>query len=262
MAYWANDSLSSIPEKYRPLVTELIVPALAAIEPRRGRGGRLDLTDVVCGIIYVLHEAVRWRALPEVFGKWTGVYTRFSRWAHRGALDTLFEVVAGAHQRGKLRKLDASHIKVHQDANVAGSASQAVGMTRGGKNTKLHAVVDAGGHAVKLALTPAQDHDSTHALEMGADLLPGETLVADKAYDTDAIRAHFSARGVGLCIPAKSNRKRPAKHHAGHYKKRHKVENFFQRAKRCRRIGTRYEKTKTMFVAFITLFSTMDYFLH
>lgn len=40
------------------------------------------------------------------------------------------------------------------------------------------------------------------------------------------------------------------------------MENFFQRAKRCRRIGTRYEKTQAMFLSFVCLFAAMDYFLH
>jgi transposase len=254
--------LLNIPVKYRVLVTDIVVPSFEALESKRGRGDRLDFVDVVCAIIYVLHEGVRWRALPAVFGNWKSIYTRMSRWSQRGALGAIFEVVSTDNQRGKLRHLDASHIKVHQDANVADPAAQAMGKTRGGRNTKLHAVVDSAGHAVRLKLTPGQDHDSKHALEMSDGLTPGQTLVADKAYDVDAIRAAVAGRGTGVCIPAKSNRKHPATHHKGYYKKRHEVENFFQRAKRCRRIGTRYEKTERMFMAFVTLFAIIDYYLH
>lgn len=255
-------SLSNVPIKYHPIVLNVIVPSLAIAESSRGTGRRLDLVDVVCGIIYVLHEGVRWRALPAVFGRWPSIYTRFSRWAKRGVLDALFEAVVGHRQTGKLRGTDASHIKVHQDANVADPAAQAMGKTKGGRNTKLHAVVDGAGHAVKLDLTPAQNHDSTHAITMAQCIVAGQIFMGDKAYDTNAIRLYLQEHEIGACIPAKSNRLNPAKHNKGHYKKRHKVENFFQRAKRCRRIGTRYEKTKLMFQAFVTLFATMDYYLH
>jgi transposase len=65
-----------------------------------------------------------------------------------------------------------------------------------------------------------------------------------------------------MCVSPKSNRKEPADDNKETYNNRHHVENFFQSAKSCRRIGTRYEKTEKMFMAFIHLFASMDYTLH
>ena len=241
---------------------EVLLPFFQSHETKRGRGRRLDLLPVICGILYVLHEGIRWRALPKVFGCWSSVYTRFSRWEKRGLLTQLFESTADSRKRGTERSLDASHIKVHQDANTKDPENEGIGMTRGGRNTKLHAVVDEVGHAVKLFLTAGQVNDCTQAVAMTADLSEGEHLLADKAYDVDEFRETLGAKGVTACIPPKSNRKRPATYDKETYKHRHFIENFFQRAKRCRRIGTRYEKTKVMFMASVCLFASMDYVLH
>jgi len=64
-----------------------------------------------------------------------------------------------------------------------------MGRTRGGLTTKIHAVVDAEGRPIKLALSPGQDHDCSKALPLLDDLGNGSTLLADRASDTDAIRA-------------------------------------------------------------------------
>ena len=241
---------------------EILLPYFLQHELKRGTGKRLDLIPVICGMIYVLHEGIRWRALPTVFGCFSSVFTRFSRWEKRGLLKVLFEATAAAGNTGNERSLDASHIKVHQDANTKTPEDEAIGMTRGGRNTKLHAVVDNAGHAVRLSLTAGQVNDCTQASPMTSELQKGEKLLADKAYDVDALRTEMAERGIDVCIPPKSNRRRPAAYNKETYKNRHHVENFFQRAKRCRRIGTRYEKTARMFMAFIYLFASIDYTLH
>ena len=240
----------------------MIIPSLREFESKRGRGQRLDLVDVVAGIFYIMHEGIRWRALPAVFGKWQSAYTRFYRCTKSGAIDIIWRAVAEELQQGKLRSLDASHVKVHQDANVKNPQDEAIGMTKGGRNTKIHALADEVGHAVELDVTPGQNHDSTNATKMTADIEPEKIVLADKAYDVDALRKDLTDRGIEICIPPKSNRKSPASYDKETYKKRHHVENFFQRAKRCRRIGTRYEKTKMMFLSFVTLFAIVDYYLH
>lgn len=191
-------------------MTGLLVPSLLAVESRRGRGRRLDLIPVVCGIVYVLHEGIRWRALPTVFGKWASVYSRFYRWTRNARTAGLLAEVARASKRGSLRSLDASCVKVHQDANVATPGNEAMGPSRGGRTTKIHAVVDEAGHAVKLALAGGNTNDCTQAPTMLEAVARGQTLLADKAYDVDALRATLDTLGAGACIPPKSNRKNPA----------------------------------------------------
>ena len=63
-----------------------------------------------------------------------------------------------------------------------------MGRSRGGLTTKIHAVVDKQGRPIELKLTADQDGDITSALEMIADLPEGALLLADKGYDSNALR--------------------------------------------------------------------------
>jgi transposase len=99
-------------------------------------------------------------------------------------------------------------------------------------------------------LLPGQRHDSigVEPLIMDVDF---DALIADKAFDSDALRAMLNERGTIAVIPAKADRNTPIPHDAEMYKWRHLIENFFQRNKEFRRIATRYDKTDESFAAAI-----------
>lgn len=69
-----------------------------------------------------------------------------------------------------------------------GSGGRCMGRSRGGLTTKIHALVDADGLPIRLQLTAGQRHDGVVAEEMLDGLCDGGILLADKAYDADAIR--------------------------------------------------------------------------
>ena len=114
------------------------------------------------------------------------------------------------------------------------------------------ALVDALGNLARFVLLPGQRHDSigVEPLITGVDFA---ALIADKAFDANALRATLNERGALAVIPAKADRKTPIPHDAEMYKWRHLVENFFQRIKEFRRIATRYDKTDTSFASAIYL---------
>jgi len=128
-----------------------------------------------------------------------------------------------------------------------------MGRSRGGLTTKIHAVVDAEGRPIKLGLSPGQDHDSTKALLLLDELDNGSTLLADRAYDTDAIRAFADDRGAWANIPPKSNRKGRFAFSHWVYRQRNLVERFFNRLKQFRGIATRYDRKAENFLAAIKL---------
>src|SRR5580692_11526994 len=114
-------------------------------------------------MVFILRAAVPWRDLPARYGPWNSVYTRWRRWrrwCQRGLWPKLLRVLARDAQ-GRLRFLDASHVKVHQDASnpAGGQQNQAIGRTKGGLNTKISAWVDGSGRAVSLSLAPGQHAD-------------------------------------------------------------------------------------------------------
>lgn len=123
-------------------------------------------------MLYVLWTGVPWRDLPECYGPWSSVYTRYRRWCEAGLFARMLSLLTiGAE--GERRHLDCSHIRLHQHgANPpGGQAAQAMGRTKGGLNTKLSAVVDARGRTVGLSLAPGQQHDQ-HAVIPVLDCAP------------------------------------------------------------------------------------------
>jgi len=216
---------------------------------------------MVEAMVYVLRTGCPWRDLPSLYGSWGSVYTRWRRWGQCGLWAKMLAVLA-RRARGALRFLDASHIKVHQDASnpAGGQQNQAIGRTKGGLNTKLTAWVDGWGRAVALHLAPGQRADVRAVQEAAWPRgLRGKRVVADKGYDSDGFRAWLGGHGARNCIPPRARRHRPATWHRGYYRRRHQVENFFQRAKRYRRIGTRYDKRDLYFLSFVQLVAILDW---
>ena len=99
------------------------------------------------------------------------------------------------------------------DQNTGGNRerfeqNQCIGITRGGRNTKIHAVVDALGYPIHVQLSSGNIHDSVIAEDVlsNIDLKPNETTVlADKAYGTFDLREYITNRETDFCIPPKSN---------------------------------------------------------
>jgi transposase len=130
---------------------------------------------------------------------------------------------------------------------------QAIGRSRGGLSTKIHALVDALGNPLALLLTPGQTHDL-----VGADaLLPqmaADLLIADRAFDADKrVLQPLAAAGKSAVIPPRPNRVAPRQFDQELYKARHLIENFFCKLKQFRTISTRYDKTARNFLAAVHL---------
>jgi len=204
---------------------------------------------MVEAMYFILRTGNPWRDMPQSFGPWSSIYTRWRRWCKAGLWQTVFELLSTL-QEGQLRHVDATHIKVHQDASTGGDhENQAIGKTKGGLNTKLTAMVDAQGRATQLALAPGNQADvqAVKAIELPSD----KRVVADKGYDSDAFRQTVRDCGSTPCVPPRKNRLLAVAWHKGFYRQRHHVENFFQRIKRLRRLGTRYEKLASHFLGFV-----------
>ena len=131
--------------------------------------------------------------------------------------------------------------------------NEAIGRSKGGLSTKIHALVDALGNPLAFMLTPGQAHD----LEGADALLPqmaADTLLADKAFDADKrVIEPLLAAGKTAVIPPKSNRKIQRDYDKEAYKARHLIDNIFCKLKQFRAIATRYDKTARNFLAAIHL---------
>ena len=128
-----------------------------------------------------------------------------------------------------------------------------MGRSKGGLTTKIHALVDANGLPILLKITPGQAHDGRSAADMFDSLCEGDVLLADRAYDSDGLRAAMEERGVWANIRAMPGRKRKPVFSHYLYKLRNVVERFFSKIKHYRAIATRYEKHPENYLALIKL---------
>jgi transposase len=213
-----------------------------------------DNRRFVEAVLYRYRTGTPWRDLPECFGDWKNTHRRFSRWAKNGVWQRLFEHLAGDADN-QCAMIDSTIIRAHQHSAGAPKKDedQAIGRSRGGPSTKIHALVEALGRPLRFLLTPGQAHDL-----VGADaLLPqmaAELLIADKAFDADErVLQPLAAAGKSAVIPPKQNRTTPREFDRQRYKARHLIENFFCDLKQFRAIATRYDKTARNFLAAVHL---------
>ena len=129
-----------------------------------------------------------------------------------------------------------------------------MGRSRGGLTTKIHALVDGRGLPIGLHLSEGQASDCREADGLIDAVPTGATLLADKAYDSDAIRTRINSHGGFANIPAKCNRRKSFAFSSFLYRDRNLVERFFGKLKNARGLATRYDKRSDNFLAAIKLF--------
>jgi transposase len=120
--------------------------------------------------------------------------------------------------------------------------------------------VDALGNCLHLVLTPGQAADSPQLPVLLAALpeQPG-AVVADKAYDTNAVLDTLAQYEADAVIPPKATRLDQRGYDENLYADRNKVERFFGRLKEARGFATRYEKTASSFLAVAHLLAALDW---
>ena len=243
----------------------MVAPILSPQNAKRGRG-RPPINDRDCleGILWIIRVGAPWRDLPKAFGNWERVYARFRLWKNNGAFDQVVDSIFGKLNLTTVQ-IDGTFAKAHQHAAGArrngltpeeSAQAQGIGVSRGGRTSKVVALVDNEGNLVRFSLTPGNAAEVKELLGLLEGILTSE-LIGDKAYDSQEIRDALAQLNIKATIPPRSNRKAPIAYDEASYKLRHKVENFFAHLKQNRGIATRYCKLGDSFVAFIQLASWM-----
>ena len=118
--------------------------------------------------------------------------------------------------------------------------------------TKILALTDALGNLVRFELLPGHRFD-TVGIPPLIDGVDFGALIADKAFDPNAIIADLDARGAKVVISQHPRRSTPLAIDLEMYKWRHLIENFFCKLKEFKRIAMRADKTDQSFAAMIHL---------
>ena len=183
---------------------------LRPLLPNKVRGvPRGDDRRVISGILHVLAERLSVARCPGGL---------------RSLQDPLQPVRALGAQRGLGRRVHATGrgrgatsgaagFDAGQGPSVGGRGKrgadqQAIGRSRGGRPTKIHAAVDEAGRPRRLIVRPGHRGDAPVATALVAALLPQRCL-ADTAYDSDALRTWLGRRGCQPVIPNNPTRKQP-----------------------------------------------------
>ncbi|MEU8292726.1 IS5 family transposase [Streptomyces pseudogriseolus] len=266
---------------------------LAPLIPQAATGRpRVSDRQVINGMVYKIRTGISWRDLPERYGPWQTVYTRFRRYAIDGVFTrALQQIQARADAAGDidwLVQIDSTIVRAHQHAAATGRKGgisgdepddHALGRSRGGLTTKVHLACDGKGRPLALLVTPGQRHDSVCArilLErirvprsgLGRPRCRPDQVIADKAYSSRGFRAYLRRRGIAHTIPEKADQRRhrlrrgsrggrPPGFDRETYRRRNLVERCFNRLKSFRGIATRYDKTATSYEAAVSLASLL-----
>jgi transposase len=185
-------------------------------------------------------------------------------------VEALRSLEQGRRLRGLLRyaRVDERHRASHSDVRFnrraracvggrgkRGQEGQALGRSRGGFTTKIHAKSDASGDIIAFDLTGGEASDARHfdiLLDIGPDIQP-RAVICDKGYASKANRRAARAHGIAPVIPHKANEKdKPAFFARTLYKARARIEQGVGRIKRFKRVALRCEKTARNFRSIVS----------
>lgn len=119
-------------------------------------------------------------------------------------------------------------------------------------------LADASGRPLRVMLTPGQQGDITTAPEL-LEGVEARHVLADAAYDSNALRALIKAMKAKAVIPSNPTRSRIIPHDKKAYRLRNAIERLFNRLKHYRRFATRYDRRAARFLAFVHLACAMQW---
>lgn len=231
--------------------------------PKRGRPPK-DHRLVLDGVFWIARTGSPWRDLPETFGPWASVYRQFRRWTLAGIWDLILEALNEAEgSLHSVQMIDSTVARAHHCAagERGGIQDQGLGRSRGGFSTKIHLKTNGAGLPIAVEITGGEVSDYRgYGPLMEADGPLARVLLADRGYDSDAIRQDMQDRGGVAVIPARRNRKVRESVDTHIYALRNRIERCFNRLKNARRVATRYDKTAASFLGFVQITSIRMWF--
>ena len=183
-----------------------------------------------------------------------------------GPTGCLGEAFPGACRSRSIEPNANDRFDAHQGASLSfgrkrGEQKQAIGRSRGGRNTKIHALADAKGRLIAILLTGGEAHDGPLAERLICRVQPAKCLLGDKAYDSNELRADLDEQGTKPVIPNRSNRKQRFSFSKRLYKLRWRIEAAFNRLKDFRRIATRYDRLARNYLASVCLAAALVWWI-
>ncbi|THD71186.1 IS5 family transposase [Thalassobius vesicularis] len=218
---------------------------------------RVDDRRVLSGIIFINRNGLRWCDAPKEYGPPKTLYNRWKRWSEMGVFARIFEGLAAEAAEPTTIMIDATYLKAHRTASSLrakkGGFGRLIGRTKGGMNTKLHAVTDTKGRPIRFFMSAGQVSDYIGAGALLSSLPKVDWLLGERGYDAGWFREALKDRGIRACIPGRKQRKKTVKYDKRRYKRRNRIEIMFGRLKDWWRVATRYDRCPKVFLSAIAL---------
>lgn len=176
----------------RLMLSDELWPKLLEILLQESIYNKCNLRVTVEGMLYRMRTGCPWRDLPPEFGGCARIYKRFNAWSASGKWFRVFEVLM-IDPDMKWVFIDGSYAKAHQhSAGAATAVDEAIGQSRAGNTSKIHLAVDACGLPIAFDVPGGQVNDCSQAASLIAKVQGAETIIADKGYDSESIRAQIT----------------------------------------------------------------------
>jgi transposase len=214
-------------------------------------GNEQKIEKFIRAILWITRTGAQWRELPDKYGKWNSIFSRFNDWSKKQVWAKLLEFCKDDPDL-EFIMIDSTIVRAHACAAGYGDQEeQGLGRSRGGFTSKIHAKVDALGNPLKIIITPGQRNDITQA----KNLIAGDknaSILGDKGYDSKEFRDQIKEQNCVDVIPSRENSKDPVEYDKHIYKERHAVECFFSKIKYFRRVFSRFDKSARNFASFLS----------
>ena len=202
-------------------------------------------------IFWMARTGAQWRELPEKYGKWNSIFSRFNAWSKKFIWGKFLEFCA-ADPDLEYVMIDATIVRAHPCAAGYGDqAEQGLGRSKGGFTCKIHARVDALGNLLKIIITAGQRSEITQANAL-IEGISDAYVLADKGYAFNVVRSQIINQNCEPVIPPRIDTANPWEYDKHIYKERHSIECFFSKIKQFRRVFSRFDKSIRNFAAFVS----------
>ena len=224
-----------------------------------GRPGRKPIPTrrVLEAVLWILNTGAQWHMLPQGYPNYKTVHRRFQAWCRNDVLRRiLVDLANDLRERGVLDErecfIDATFV-------MAKGGGAEIGLTKRGKGMKIMAIVDRHGLPLSVS-THAANHHEVRLVQLCFDFYmieaEPETLIGDRAYDSDPLDEELRQHGIDMIAPHRSNRSKPPTQDGRQlrrYVRRWLVERFFAWIQWQRRILVRWEYHTQNFFGFVQL---------
>lgn len=229
----------------------------------------VDDRRVLSGNIFINRNGLRWCDAPREYGPPKMLCNRWKRWGDKGVFARIREGLASEGREEEVVMIDVTHLTAHRRASSlrakkGGADDQRgrlIGRTKGGLNTKLHAVKDAKGCPLRFYMAAGQVSDCTGAAALLGSLPAAEWLIADREYDAAWFREALKDKGIKPRIPGRKSRGKAVRYDKRRYKRRNRIEIMFGRLKDWRRVAKRYDRSAKTYLSAVALAATVLFWL-